>query len=314
MTPTPLKLAMLGMIPGNGHPYSWSAIINGQYDREAMAQCPYPVIPVYLGAQPYEQVGIPGAKVTHIWTDHPAEAHDVARAARIDHVVECPEAVIGKVDGVIISTDDGTDHTRRARPFVEAGLPVFIDKPLATTRGECLTFARWHREGARLLSSSGLRYSPDWQPLAGRDWRWITSTTGKTWERYGIHALEPVFKLLGPGFETAFTTGDDASTLVNLTHQSGAKATIAVLPDLPASAGVLHAYGREEQVSLKMSDTYSAFRGQMVAVVEWMRTGRDPYPFEETLELMAILIAGIESRGQGSPIAVTPILNSLKTP
>ena len=35
--PAPLRLAMLGLIPGNGHPYSWSAIING-YDRAAMAR------------------------------------------------------------------------------------------------------------------------------------------------------------------------------------------------------------------------------------------------------------------------------------
>ena len=48
---SPLRLAMLGMIPGNGHPYSWSAIVNG-FDPEAMAACPYPVIPRYLGAQP----------------------------------------------------------------------------------------------------------------------------------------------------------------------------------------------------------------------------------------------------------------------
>ena len=37
---TELRIAMLGMIEGNGHPYSWSGIING-YDPIAMAQCPY---------------------------------------------------------------------------------------------------------------------------------------------------------------------------------------------------------------------------------------------------------------------------------
>ena len=29
------KIAMLGMVDGNGHPYSWSAMFNG-YDKEAM--------------------------------------------------------------------------------------------------------------------------------------------------------------------------------------------------------------------------------------------------------------------------------------
>ena len=51
----PLRLAMLGMVPGNGHPYSWSAIFNG-YDPQEMANCPYPAIPQYLGKEPKESV------------------------------------------------------------------------------------------------------------------------------------------------------------------------------------------------------------------------------------------------------------------
>ena len=46
-----IRLAMLGMVEGNGHPYSWSAIFNG-YDRAAMAKCPYPTIPDYLNKEP----------------------------------------------------------------------------------------------------------------------------------------------------------------------------------------------------------------------------------------------------------------------
>ena len=33
--PNAIRLAMLGCTPGNGHPYSWSAMFNG-YNREAM--------------------------------------------------------------------------------------------------------------------------------------------------------------------------------------------------------------------------------------------------------------------------------------
>ena len=95
----------------------------------------------------------------------------VAAAALIPNVVAQPEDVIGKVDAVLIATDDGFDHVRRARPFVEAGLPVFIDKPLALTVEDLRTFAQWEKAGARLLSSSGLRYAPEIVPYiegAGR--------------------------------------------------------------------------------------------------------------------------------------------------
>lgn len=289
---------MLGMIPGNGHPYSWSAIING-YDPAEMAKCPYAVIPKYLGAHALETVRIPQAQVTHIWTDNPLEAPLVAAAARIPHVVEHPEDVIGRVDGVVIATDDGTDHVRRVRPFVEAGLPVFVDKPLAITRGELSRFAAWTKAGARILSSSGLRYAPALSQLRGRSWKWITSLTCKTWERYGIHALEPVFTVLGPGFTGVRSESRAGSDIVYCLHRSGSQATIAAIHDAVGSSSTIHAYGEEEELGFRLADTYTAFRGQMLAVVEWMISRKSPYPFEETLELMAILIAGIESRERG---------------
>ena len=308
-----LRLAMLGMIPGNGHPYSWSAIING-YDREVMEGCPYAAIPRYLGANPPEAVRIPQARVTHIWTEDRGEAEHVARAALIPHVVASPEEVIGAVDGVIISTDDGTDHTRRVRPFVEAGLPVFVDKPLATTRTELAQFAAWKRAGARFLSSSGLRYAPELSALQGRPWRWLTATTIKTWERYGIHALEPLIALLGSGLETVSLITRDGFSLATLTHRSGTPLTIAVLPDAPGSFGVIHAYGNEDHTTITLKDTYTAFRNQLVAAIEWMHNGLEPHPFSQTLEMMAALIAGIESRETGLPVSVQPLLESLSTP
>ncbi len=302
---------MLGMIPGNGHPYSWSAIVNG-YDPAAMASCPYPVIPVYLGKQPLESVRIPGAQVTHIWTENLDEARDVARAALIPNVVERPEDVIGHVDAVIISTDDGADHVRRARPFIEAGLPVFVDKPLATTREELAQFIAWHRAGARILSSSGLRYSPDYAELRDKKWRWITSTTAKSWERYGIHALEPVFIITGPGIVDVQCNEVNGNTIATLSHASGTAITIAVVPDAPATPNHIHAYGEAESRFIKLSDTYAAFRGQLVSVVEWLRSGSDPYPFEHTIELMAALIAGQESRACGTRVTTASVLEGVE--
>jgi hypothetical protein len=302
---------MLGMIPGNGHPYSWSAIING-YDPAEMAKCPYPVIAQYLGARPLEEVGIPGAQVTHIWTDELSEAHAVASAAKIPHVVERMEDVIGQVDAVIIATDDGADHVRRARPFIEAGLPIFVDKPLATTRAELAQFIAWQESGARILSSSGMRYAPELAALEGQSWRWLTSITCKSWERYGIHALEPVFRLLGPGFTHVRSEAQAGSDIVYCLHRSGAQATIAAIADALGSFGTIHAYGVESEQHIRMRDTYATFRGQLLAVVDWLRTGVEPYPFRDTIELMAILIAAIESRENGGQlVAIDSLLHSI---
>ena len=125
-----IRLAMLGMIEGNGHPYSWSAIVNG-YNPAEMAKCPFPVIPQYLAEVPLNTMRILGARVTHVWTDNPEDAPKVAAASKIENVVGRPEDVIGKVDAVVVGTDDGHEHVRRVKAFFEAGLPVFVDKPLA---------------------------------------------------------------------------------------------------------------------------------------------------------------------------------------
>src|SRR5438445_12727211 len=214
-----IRLAMLGMIEGNGHPYSWSAIVNG-YRPELMAACPYPGIVTYLGKQPLETVRIPGARVTHIWTDNPEDAPKVAAASRIENVVAHPEDVIGKVDAVILATDDGNDHVRRAAPFVKAGLPLLVDKPLAINMADLRQFAFWQKSGHWILSESGMRYAPEIAAIKEcsaeiGEPRWVTSITSTTWERYGIHALEPVYVELVPGLPSVQTLSQPGSDIVH---------------------------------------------------------------------------------------------------
>lgn len=299
-----IRIAMLGMIAGNGHPYSWSAIVNG-FDPAAMAECPYPVIPKYLGAQPAGTVRVPGARVTHLWTDDPAEAPLVAQAARVPNVATRPEDVIGHVDAVMIATDDGFDHVRRARPFIEAGLPVFIDKPLATSVEELRTFIGWQRAGAALLSSSGLRYAAELEDCRANlvqvgTLRWILGLSCKTWERYGIHLLEPMFRLVGPGFESIRLESRPGIEIAHLVHRSGAELTLPVIADGGAAFGSMQVVGSAGQLSFKFSDTYTNFRRQVISFLDFARTRTEPYPFSETVELMTILIAGLRSRAENS--------------
>lgn len=311
-----IRLAMLGMIEGNGHPYSWSGIING-YNPDEMAKCPYAGIPVYMGRQPLESVRIPGARVTHIWTDDPADGPKVAAASLIETVVANPEDVIGHVHAAVIATDDGSDHVRRARPFIEAGMPVFIDKPMATTLDELRQFVQWHRDGSIILSTSGMRYAPemrlsDEQRAHLGDLRWITSFTCKTWERYGIHALEAVEPLLGRGFLSVQAHHDAGGDVMHITHRSGVKLTIGALHDAYGSFGAVHLYGTKGDLALKLADTYHAFRGQLVAFIDMLRSGTRPLPFDETVELMAVIMAGIRSREQGGAIvSIADILGEI---
>lgn len=295
----PIRLAMLGMIPGNEHPYSWSAIINGYNVAEMDRRCPSAGVKSYLGRQAPGSVGIPGARVTHVWTDDPAEAPDVAAAALIPQVVSRPIEVIGQVDAVMIATDDGDDHVRRAAPFVEAGLPVFVDKPLAVNVPDLRQFLAWKAAGGLLQSSSGLRYSPELDDLRNESWRWITGLTSGTWERYGIHVLEPIYTLLGPGFETVRSLAEGNSEVLQIRHRSGTLVSLAVIKDAAGCFGTFHAYGARGHRSVQVQDFYTAFRRQLVAFVDFVRTRQAPFPFSETTELMSVIMAGRRSREEG---------------
>jgi predicted dehydrogenase len=282
-----------------------------------MAKCPYAAIPRYLGAQELESVRMPGARVTHVWTDNPAEAPLVAAASLIEHVVAQPEEVIGQVDAVVISTDDGDEHVPRARPFVEAGLRVFVDKPMATNVEDLRQFVEWHRAGRVILSTSGMRYSPEMRLTAEQhahlgELRWVTSFTCKTWERYGIHALEAVEPLLGRGFLTVQALSDAGGDVMHITHTSGVRLTIGAIQDAYGSFGAVHLYGTKGQLALALTNTYAAFRAQLAAFVEMLRTGTPPLPFEETVELMAVIIAGRLSRAEaGRAVEVREILEAV---
>ncbi len=297
-----IRLAMLGMVEGNGHPYSWSAIINGAYDAEAMAACGYPAIPEYLDAQPAQNLGIDGVRVTHVWCDRPEDAHHVSKAAGIPTVVDKPEDVLGDVDAVIIPTDIGGEHLERASSFIEAGIPVFIDKPLTDRADHLRQFVSWHREGKAFMSSSCMRYGQEFGELQNRinavgDLRLITITMAKSWERYGIHALEAVYPFLRSGGFTSVThTGTEDHNIMHLAHEDGVDTVLAVFSDLYGAFGHLNVYGTEGADRAVFHDTFSAFKAQLEAFVHYLRTGESPFPFEETVEQMKIIIAGLRSR------------------
>ncbi len=299
-----LSLAMLGMVEGNGHPYSWSIIINGSYDPAALAECPYAVIQDYIAKQPPQTLGIPGAKVTHVWTDDPADAVQVARVAKIPNIVDRPEHVIGNVDAVLVATDKGFEHVDRARPFVEAGIPVFVDKPLCDNRADLGIFSDWVAEGRPIVSSSAMRYAKEFAPYHRSthelgQLRHIGMTMAKKWETYGIHALETVYPIVGPGFTSVQNVGDAGRNIVHLTHRDGVDITLAVIGDLIGGAGLLSLAGTKGGVQVRSYDTYHAFKTQLEAYVRFLRTGEPPVPFAETRELIHLVIAGIESREQG---------------
>jgi len=123
--------------------------------------------------------------------------------------------------------------------------------------------------------------------------RLIMINMAKYWETYGIHALEAIYPIAGPGFVSVRNTGDDKRNIVHLKHRNGFDAVICCISDLIFDPTITVG-GTQGVLQIRTADSYSGFRTQLVKFVEYLRTGERPFPFAETDELMQLVIAGIE--------------------
>jgi len=130
--------------------------------------------------------------------------------------------------------------------------------------------------------------------------RLITITMSKSWERYGIHALESVYPLLEPGgWLSVANSGTTEANIVHARHRSGVDVVLATIHDMYGGFGCLGVHGTQGSVTERFQDTFFAFKAQLVAYIDYLRSGQLPLAFRQTIELMKLVIAGIRSREQG---------------
>lgn len=292
-----MKWGILGFSEGNGHPFSFSAIVNG-YDREAFAQAGWPVILSYLEAQPRGQIGLPGIQITAAWGSCPDTTDRLCAACYIPAAMSDPEEMLGKVDAVIIARDDWECHAKLALPFLRAGLPVFIDKPLSLDEAEIAAFEPYLRRG-QLLSGSGMRYAKELDELrqvaAGSfACRHINATVLNGLTHYGIHLLEAIAGLGFPPIQSVRRLAANHEAF-HLTLKGGL--TIS-LDCLGAVGKTFHLsfFGATEHRHFDLHDNFSAFRRLLEHFATMVRTGHPPFPPEETLHLMEVLRIGTRLR------------------
>ena len=308
-----LKIGVIGLSEGNGHPYSWSAIINGDYNTKLMADCGYQTIPEYLGAN-RDTLGIDGARVTHVWTQDKALTQKVAQAALIDNVCDNMEDMIGQVDAVLLARDDPENHVSMARSFLDANVPIFIDKPLAFSWEDLDYFTRQQTAGKFIMSSSALRYSAGVQSLRDEvpklgPIELAVAVGKKDLRKYAIHYLEGMFSLLGdPRPRTVRHLGQKGKDTIYIEFANGTLALVHVFMDI-ATGGELNVYGRDKVLQVNHGGAYPCFRAQLIEAVRSFQAGKPRLDFATTRNVVATLIAAQESlENRGRAVDMDPIL------
>ena len=268
-----LKLGIIGLSEGNGHPYSWSAICNG-YDPAAMEHCGYPVISRYLEQHRWPDDQLQGARVTHIWTQDYVHSKHIAKACRIAHCVDESTQLIGKVDAVLLARDDAENHLQMAAPFLRAGLPVYIDKPVCLDQAELKQLYALQQFDGQIFSCSALRYAKEFL-LSKSDLVEIgqlikiEAMVPKDWDRYAVHVIEPMLLVAGDqGKLIAHQRWQHQQICSNnYAWESGFQATITTLADAVAPVS-LRVIGSKGWKDLFFVDAFSAFKAALQDFVD----------------------------------------------
>lgn len=291
------------MSPGNAHPYSWSSIINGSFDGELITEIGYPAVADYLRAN-QDTLGIPGAQVSHVWTQDLEISKSIAKNAGVSHVVEKLEDMIGEVDAIILGRDDPESHVEMARPFLDAGVPLFIDKPLAYTHEDLTYFKEQHQLGKVFMSCSSMRYSQECRTVKqaikslGKI-HLVTAVGKKDWKKYGVHLLEALFSTLDdPKPVQVQHIGEANKDIVMVTFDNGIKATVHLFQDI-CGTFQLSFFGENGWKIADIQNSYSMFRDNLIVFIEALR-GEKPYlDFTTTEAIMQVVICAKESFENG---------------
>lgn len=301
-----LKLGVMGMSTGNGHPYSWSAIINGDFDEKIMADCGYAGIPVYLAAN-RDTLGIEGARVTHVWTQDPKISAHIAAASRIEKVVARPGEMLGQIDALLLARDDPENHVEMARPFLEAGVPIFIDKPLASHTADLAFFADQVAAGKFLMSCSSMRYATESRTVKMEmsslgPIELVTAVGKKDWIKYGVHILEGLFALLDdPRAVSVKHVSTSHKDIVLVEFATGLVATVHLFYEIVPTFQI-SLFGQTGWRLIEFKNWYAMFRDNLVEFIRSVQHGAPRLEFAKTRNIIRTLIGAQESLEQGGKL------------
>lgn len=294
-----IRVGIAGLSEGNGHPFSFSAIVNG-YDRDAFVRADWPFILSYLETQPSEAFGFPGVRVTHAWTQDPDLTARLCLACRVDHPVRRLEEMLGQVDALIVARDDWDSHAAMALPFLSRGVPVFVDKPLTLDAEEMMLFRPYLETGC-LMSTSGLRFAREVADLSlqlpqlGRLCL-VAATVVNDIERYGVHMLDAAAGLGLPA-PIAVTRLHSHHESFHLQLDGGASMHLDCLGEVGRTFHIA-LFGAAGHTQVDICDNFTAFRRTLEKFFEMCRTRVPPIPPQQTIRTMQ-LIAAAKDLAQG---------------
>ena len=221
------------------------------------------------------------------------------------------------VDAVMLESVDGRPHLRQAIPVIDAGLPLFIDKPMAGSLADAIfIFDYAKKKGVPLFSASSLRYGKATQAARnGALGKIMHAETHSPcsleghhpdlfW--YGVHGCESLFTVMGKGCESVVRkTTDDGKIEVVGTWKGG---RTGIFREGKGYGGTAKGTKGEGPVG-----GYDGYAPLVIEAVRMFRTGKVPVDSQETIELFAFMAAADESkRREGKPVKIDEMIQQAR--
>jgi len=243
---------------------------------------------------------------------------DVAEKGEIATIVERPEEMLGQIDLALVVDRHGDLHAGHALPFIERGIPVFVDKPFAIKLDDCQRMLDTaERSGSTIDSWSSLRFAPSTEALA-REAAGIGAIKAGHFTGpcdfespyggpffYATHVIELALRLIGEDVTTVTAKRHGGSVGVLVTWKSGAIASLALLKDAAYHFHV-SLFGAEGMAAREITGGSEAYEEALKRIVRLV-DGEKALSGAQILQPIAMVHAIEESlRDGGATIALTP--------
>jgi len=262
-------------------------------------------------------------RVVAITGPDPERTKEVAGLGNIPEIVPTPQDLLGKVDAVLVVHRHGGLHLENALPFLEAGLPVYVDKPFTVSLEDGARLIRAAEQHNALLTSySSLRYATAIVEIAES-----LDKVGKIHAGhmtgpcdfsseyagpffYATHVLEMATRLIGDDVDTVRAERHGSTVLVTLTWKSGAVVTISYLSGASYHFHVA-LFGEKGMVSEEVIAGDQGYGAGLEAFIDAVNEGKAPLTGEQLLRPIAI-VHGIEQSlaNDGSVVQVQPMIDA----
>ncbi len=243
-----------------------------------------------------------------------AELRDQWKVKLVDSI----EALVRQVDAVLLTSVDGRTHLAQVTPVLRAKKRVFIDKPLAANYKDAREIVRLSRQtGTPFFSASSLRYVPEF--AAARTDPKLSKSAGAFVYGpcpveshhgdlffYGIHAVETLFTLLGPGCAAVSRTTTAGADVVVGRWKDGRTGVVRGGREFAKQPYGAVLFGADHVTTLQPPKNH--YRPLLVEVIRFFQTGLPPVSTEETLEIMAFMqAADVSKTRQGAEVPLTDL-------